>query len=118
MKHSLALLLLSCVLCAQENAAASDPLEEAKNGKIAQDGRALSKSVERRLLIDQMNSLADSIKQNEEAAKNMWAARNINGMTIESMRLFEKSYLEFSTLALEQRKLWTQTLSRIMDLSK
>ena len=71
MKHALALLLLSCVLCAQDKPAASDPLEEAKNGKIAQDGRA-----------------------------------------------FTKSYVDISMLALEQRKLWTQTLSRVMDLSK
>jgi hypothetical protein len=118
MKHALALLLLSCVLCAQDKPAASDPLEEAKNGKIAQDGRALSKSAEIGLLVAQINSLADSIKQNDELAKRMLSAAGTKGISFEAASAFTKSYVDISMLALEQRKLWTQTLSRVMDLSK
>ena len=118
MKHALTLLLLSCVLVAQDKPSVPDPLEEAKNGRIAQDGRALSKSVEHGLLIVQLNSLADSIKQNEELAKRMLSAAGTKGISFEAASALTKSYVDISTLALEQRKLWTQTLSRIMDLSK
>jgi hypothetical protein len=118
MKHALALILACCALVAQDKPSVPDPLEEAKNGRIAQDGRALSKSVELGLLIVQLNSLADSIKQNEAAAQRFWTARSTQGIPFDSMQKFDRAYLDFSTLALEQRKLWTQTLSRIMDLSK
>jgi hypothetical protein len=124
MKHALALILACCTLVAQDKAAVPapidlfDPVEDAKNGKIAKEARALSKSAEIGLLVAQINSLADSIKQNDELAKRMLSAAGTKGISFEAASALTKSYVDISMLALEQRKLWTQTLSRVMDLSK
>lgn len=124
MKHVLALIAACCALVAQEkNSVPSpgelfDPIKEAMNGKIAQEARALSKSAELELLVVQLNSLADSIKTNEELARRLLSAAGTKGLSFESANALTKSYVDTSMLALEQRKLWTHTLSRITDLNK
>lgn len=106
MKHAFALLLLSCALVGEDNPPTNIQQQSISADMIPQDGSAISKAVKIRLLAGRFNSLAESIKLNEAAAKMFWTARATKGL------------LDFSTLALEQRKLWTQTLSEITDLSK
>jgi hypothetical protein len=119
MKHALALLLLSCALVAQDKPASPVPQDETSATKLLKDqGLAVAKSFKHRHLMEQFVLLTELIKQNETAAKNAFIGRGIKGIDSETIKFFDKAYMDFSMLALEQRKLWTQTLSEMTELMK